>query len=58
MLFNLADSLFKYRKGFLLYFVSLFQLQKFLFQGLYICVRCCLKHRRREKSAQTHCGTQ
>ncbi|MNN73604.1 hypothetical protein D3C81_1897360 [compost metagenome] len=58
MLFNLADSLFEDRQGLLLYFVSLLQLQKLLFQGFYIGVRCRLQHRGREKSAQTHCGTQ
>ncbi|MNF15201.1 hypothetical protein D3C80_2177050 [compost metagenome] len=54
MIFYLADPLFEYRQGFLLYFVSLLQLQKFLFQKLYLRVRCCLHHHRRKQSAQTY----
>ncbi|MNM87532.1 hypothetical protein D3C81_997150 [compost metagenome] len=48
LLFDLADPLFENRQGFLLYFVSLFQLQELLFESLQFRVRCCLQHRRRE----------
>ena len=48
LFFDLTDPLFEHRQGFLLYFVSLLQLQKLLFESLQFRVRCCLQHRRRE----------
>ncbi|EPL07208.1 hypothetical protein CF161_18409 [Pseudomonas sp. CF161] len=48
MIFNLTHPLFQYSQRFLLNFVTLLQLQKLLFQGLYVRIGRCLQQRCRK----------